>query len=140
MLLNAYYQWASQFDEPIHISVDNNSFNDKFLYNYQNAKGMVVLNISPSSSLNLKITDESLSFSTGFNGVHKDLNIPLKYVIGYFYPIEKNDVAKLFTLPYQGMFDFKNPDMFIEIQKSVTPANTNNVVSIADRFGKKNDK
>lgn len=46
--------------------------------------GEIVLNINPSATRNLTLGNEEIQFSARFNGVSRDVSIPLSAVLGIF--------------------------------------------------------
>lgn len=142
--LKSFYDWLTPHDEPIHIFITNKIANIDFLRQYENEAGFVTLNISPSSVINFKLTDEALSFNAVFKGIDQSLYIPLPAVIGINYPKEKNGLMKPFTLPTQGLFEFQNDKLNID-RLVVKQANENKssgdnkIIDFASRVSKKKD-
>lgn len=62
-------------------SIDNNftNFPKEYIKN-----GQLTLNLSAGACINLSITNEYISFSTRFNGIKKDIIIPLNCVTRVF--------------------------------------------------------
>lgn len=110
MLLKTHIDWFynnNKNNTPVNMFINNKIANINFLKQFETNEGFVTLNISQSSIINLKITDESISFLATFSGIQRHIDIIIKAVIGIQYPIEKNNLVKTAILPYQEMFDFK---------------------------------
>lgn len=110
MLLKTHIDWFyinNKNNTPVNMFINNKIANINFLKQFETNEGFVTLNISQSSIINLKITDESISFLATFSGIQQHIDIIIKAVIGIQYPIEKNNLVKTAILPYQEMFDFK---------------------------------
>lgn len=122
--LKGFYDWLSQYEEPIHILITNRIINVDFLKKYENEDGLVKLNISPTSVVNFSLSDEKISFIAQFSGSDKFLDIPMYAVVGFRYPKEKNGITRPFSFPTDGMFDFQNQNISIDGIK-VKQANEN---------------
>lgn len=110
MLLKTYIDWFyfnNKNNMPVNMYINNKIANIEFLRQFETNEGFVTLNVSASSIMNLKITDEEISFLATFSGVQRHIKIVIKAVIGLQYPPEKNNLVKTAILPYQEMFDFK---------------------------------
>lgn len=117
MLLKTHIDWFyinNKNNTPVNMFINNKIANIEFLRQFETNEGFVTLNVSPSSIMNLKITDEEISFLATFSGVQRHINIIIKAVIGLQYPIEKNNLVKTAILPYQEMFDFKEEHYIID--------------------------
>jgi stringent starvation protein B len=155
VLLNSFYNWAINYNYPIHIYVINSIAKNEFLTKHENKDSLVVLNISPSAIGFLDITDTSVSFSTKFSGIDTYIEVPLVSLFGITYPPEKNDGNKLFQFPTQSLFDFKYSNVNIdkntltvvnnekEVNKTnvvdIVKSKENNIIDISSRFKKKDN-
>ena len=140
--LKGFYEWLSQYNEPIHIFIDNKMAGIDFLKKYENEHSLVTLNISPTSILNFKLTDELLSFNAQFSGQDMFLKIPLTAVLGVNYPKEKNGMMRPMPLPTNKMFDFQNENISIDVIKKLTlveNGKNSKVVDFAERAKLKKD-
>ena len=81
-LIRAIYEWCSDsgFTPYINVRVDQNT---KVPVEYVK-NGEIVLNLSASACRNLTISNEIIQFSARFNGVSREIAVPLYAVQGIF--------------------------------------------------------
>lgn len=81
-LIRAIYEWCtdSGFTPYLAVKVDAQTrVPTEYVKN-----GEIVLNISPSATHRLTIANEGIEFSARFNGVSKEISIPVTAVTGIF--------------------------------------------------------
>ncbi|HYA19416.1 MAG TPA: ClpXP protease specificity-enhancing factor [Burkholderiales bacterium] len=81
-LLRAIYEWCADSGLTPFLSVrvdDRTRVPAEYVKN-----GEIVLNISQDATRNLTVGDDLIQFSARFNGVSRELSIPVENVIGIF--------------------------------------------------------
>ncbi|MDP8033689.1 ClpXP protease specificity-enhancing factor [Pasteurella atlantica] len=82
-LYNAYYNWILDSDNTPYLLV-NTEYPDVDVPKEFITEGRIILNLSPRSIGQYTIDDEAVSFSTRFNGMLRDLYIPLGSIIALY--------------------------------------------------------
>ena len=81
-LIRAIYEWCADngYRPYIAVAVDEHTVvPTEFVRN-----GEIVLNVSPDATRNLKIGNELIQFSARFNGVSREVSVPVTAVAGIF--------------------------------------------------------
>jgi stringent starvation protein B len=81
-LIRAIYEWCVDCGHTPYLSV---AVNEECRVPMQYVKNSeIVLNVSPSATRNLKIENDRLHFSARFNGVSREVSVPISAVSGIF--------------------------------------------------------
>ncbi len=81
-LIRAIYEWCVDCGHTPYLSV---MVNEECRVPMQYVKNSeIVLNVSPSATRNLKIENDRLHFSARFNGVSREVSVPISAVSGIF--------------------------------------------------------
>jgi len=81
-LIRAMWEWCVDNSLTPYIAVKVDGDTRVPLEHVRN--GEIVLNISPDATRNLKIGNELLQFSARFNGVSREVSVPVASVVGVF--------------------------------------------------------
>jgi stringent starvation protein B len=81
-LIRAIWEWCvdNGFTPYVAVKVDSST---RVPMEYVR-NGEIVLNVSPDASRNLKIGNELIQFSARFNGVSREVSVPVGTVVGIF--------------------------------------------------------
>jgi stringent starvation protein B len=92
--IRAIYEWCSDCGHTPYLSV---RVDDKTRVPMEYVKnGEIVLNVSLNATRNLTINNELIQFSARFNGVSREVNIPVERVQGIF--ARENGQGAFFTV------------------------------------------
>ena len=92
--IRAIYEWCSDCGYTPYLSV---KVNDKTRIPLEYVKnGEIVLNVSLNATRNLTINNEEIQFSARFNGVSREVTIPVERVQGIF--ARENGQGAFFTV------------------------------------------
>ena len=81
-LVRAIYEWCVDCGHTPYLSV---AVSEECRVPMQYVKNSeIVLNVSPSATRNLKIENDRLHFSARFNGVSREVSVPISAVSGIF--------------------------------------------------------
>ncbi len=81
-LIRAIYEWCVDCGHTPYLSV---AVSEECRVPMQYVKNNeIVLNVSPSATRNLKIENDRLHFSARFNGVSREVSVPISAVSGIF--------------------------------------------------------
>ncbi len=82
-IIRAFYEWILDNNVTPYIAVDATlpyvEVPEQFI-----SEGRIILNLLPSAVHNLSLGNEWVSFSTRFNGVSVDINIPIGAIIAIY--------------------------------------------------------
>jgi stringent starvation protein B len=81
-LIRAIYEWCVDcgYTPYINVKVDD----DARVPREYVKQGEIVLNVSQSATRNLKIDNDRIHFSARFNGVSREISVPMGTVVGIF--------------------------------------------------------
>ena len=82
-LLRAMYDWIQDNHLTPHILVDAHGQGVRVPQEYVR-DGQIVLNLAPSATMNLVMTNDQVSFSARFRGIPMDLLIPVESILGIY--------------------------------------------------------
>ncbi len=82
----------------------------------------IVLNVSPSATRNLKIDNDRVHFSARFNGVSREVSVPIGAVAGIF--ARENSEGLLFKVDSDVAAIADAQDEIVADEKNKTPATT----------------
>ncbi|MBU2887632.1 ClpXP protease specificity-enhancing factor [Gilvimarinus agarilyticus] len=83
-MLRALYEWIVDNSCTPYVLVNAKATGVEVPLEHVNKDGQIVLNISPTSVVDLDLGLESVSFSARFGGVPRDLFIPIYAVLGIY--------------------------------------------------------
>ena len=82
-LLRAYYDWLVDNEFTPYLVVDADYYGVNVPVEYVK-DGQIVLNLSPNATGNLALTNDFISFSARFQGVSRDIYIPMGAAIAIY--------------------------------------------------------
>ena len=117
-LMRAIYEWCVDcgFTPYLSVSViDGCRVPMEYVKNNE-----IVLNISPSATRNLKIDNDCLHFSARFNGVSREVSVPISSVAGIF--ARENSEGLLFKVESDVAVAPVSAEEIVTRDKANTPA------------------
>ncbi len=117
-LMRAIYEWCVDCGFTPYLSV---SVTDGCRVPMEYVKNNeIVLNISPSATRNLKIDNDCLHFSARFNGVSREVSVPISSVAGIF--ARENSEGLLFKVESDVAVAPVSAEEIVTRDKANTPA------------------
>lgn len=117
-LIRAIYEWCVDCGFTPYLSV---SVTDGCRVPMEYVKNNeIVLNISPSATRNLKIDNDCLHFSARFNGVSREVSVPISSVAGIF--ARENSEGLLFKVESDVAVAPVSAEEIVTRDKANTPA------------------
>ncbi len=95
-LIKAHYQWIVDNKCTPYIMVDAYSEGVSVPQQYVNKDGQIVLNVSPTAVIGMKMDLQAISFNARFGGVPMDIYIPCYAVVGIY--AKENGRGMMFEL------------------------------------------
>ncbi len=83
-LYKAYYEWLIDSDYTPYLLVDTNYADVDVPSEFINNENKIVLNLSPYSIGQYSVDHEAISFNTRFNGLLRDIYIPLGAMVALY--------------------------------------------------------
>ena len=119
-LIRAIYEWCVDCGYTPYLSVtvtESCRVPTEYVKNNE-----IVLNVSPSATRNLKIDNDRVHFSARFNGVSREVSVPIGAVAGIF--ARENSEGLLFKVDSDVAVIADAQDEIVADEKNKTPATT----------------
>ncbi len=117
-LMRAIYEWCVDCGYTPYLSV---SVTDGCRVPMEYVKNNeIVLNVSPSATRNLKIDNDRLHFSARFNGVSREVSVPISSVAGIF--ARENSEGLLFKVELDAAVAPESAEEIVASDKASKPA------------------
>jgi stringent starvation protein B len=124
-LVRAIYEWCVDCGHTPYLSV---AVSDECRVPMQYVKNNeIVLNVSPSATRNLKIENDRLHFSARFNGVSREVSVPISAVSGIF--ARENSEGLMFKVE-AGTTSAPQETAAAKVEKSPAPARERNHLKV----------